>query len=420
MVKKTIISISMALAMLFGTSGTSIAAEPVYAETEQAVFEAQVASAYEANEMSDENVIETVINTFFDMNAKIYAGIQTLDNSFIMDDSIQYAACHDYFEEQARNMFSKEIYYPEYDVTVNAISIDGNTANVTAKFLFTYVYEPTETDRSGISVKYNFTLEKINGEWLIGDIQTNSSEDIAARECGYLTNNENVVANGIEAQIADEILSLQEMVVYEQAVMNSPSVMRASSISINRTRAASYASSYWSNYNSAFEDCTSKGGDCQNFASQCIWYGFGGTTSGIASHAFPMLTNWYGSKSGSSSSWISCTNFRGTALKTSGSSTGVYGIVWEMPRKTSAGDAYENYFSTLEVGDIIQFEWNDTGNKHAVVVTKVTGTAGSRTADNIYVSGHTTDEYNRLLSDKLQSNSNPKYWAIRIMSVYSA
>ena len=39
----------------------------------------------------------------------------------MLDDSVQYEACHDCFEEQAQNMFSNEIYDPEYDVTVNTM-----------------------------------------------------------------------------------------------------------------------------------------------------------------------------------------------------------------------------------------------------------------------------------------------------------
>lgn len=416
--KRTVVTTLVAIGLLFSMSGASMAVEPVYMETEQAAFEAQVANAYNAVEMTDEDVIETVISTYFDMAANIYAGLQTLDDSFILDDSPQYAACHNYFETQARKMFSKEIFSPEHEITVDSISINGNTADVTARFLFTYVYEPTETDRSGISVKYDFTLEKSNGEWLIGDIQTNSSEDMAARECGYSISGATADFSDQGGQDAAEILSPDEMVAYEREIMSSQIMPLSTKASLNRSKVASYAGLYWSRYNDKFPSFGKA--DCQNFASQCIWYGFGGSIGGIESHAFPMLPNWYASiDNGLVYSWTSCSNFRNTALKTSGSTTGVYGVVWEMDEMSDENsDVYYDYVSTLDVGDLVHFRW-DNGDQHAMVVTKVTGTSGSRTPDDIYVSGHTTDEYNRCLADKLGQNEEPAYWAIRIMSVYS-
>ena len=47
--------------------------------------------------------------------------------------------------------------------------------------------------------------------------------------------------------------------------------------------------------------------------------------------------------------------------------------------------------ANAEVGDIIQVYSSANGYYHTYVVTKVTGTAGSRTTSNVWVCSHTTD-----------------------------
>jgi hypothetical protein len=89
------------------------------------------------------------------------------------------------------------------------------------------------------------------------------------------------------------------------------------------TQSKAYASLHWSTYNSNFLSKKSTGTDCQNFACQCVWSGFGGVDSGIPSHAVPMIAanlggpEWWADKYNSSTlyynSWVSGLDFESVA-----------------------------------------------------------------------------------------------------------
>ena len=66
----------------------------------------------------------------------------------------------------------------------------------------------------------------------------------------------------------------------------------ASAENYNPSAAVAYASQYWNNYNPAYNNYNSVGGDCANFVSQCLYAG-----------GIPQDGTWYNG----SSAWISCT-----------------------------------------------------------------------------------------------------------------
>ena len=150
----------------------------------------------------------------------------------------------------------------------------------------------------------------------------------------------------------------------------------------------SYANTYAISYNPLFEAYDA---DCQDFASQCLWYGLGGnnTASSIAACAEPMVTaginsrKWYRKKPlwqyDPNCNWITVESFDDCINASSSVTYGLQGTV-------STGIA------SAQIGDIIQMDFDGDGwYTHSVVVVAVTGTSGSRTTSNIWISGHTTD-----------------------------
>lgn len=395
------------------------------AQTGQAAFESRINAAYADTGATDEELIDVVTTTYLEMTAALYSGISGLDRTFILNDSEEFAPCHTYFEQSHRNEFAGEqLHDPEYTVTVNSITTAGNCAEAKATLFFSWRYAQLDFD-SGLSVDYTFTLEKVQGAWLIGDIQTNAFEDTQWRLCGYASEEDNCESDSQSFSTNPDdtdFLTPEEMFEYEQSfTAQHASAAGASSVSINRNAVSTYASTYYQNYNSQFPSWEASNTDCQNFASQCIWAGFGGTAPSSSTYSFPMLPNWHmTSGTGGTASWTSCSTFRSNAFRSSGAESGVYGVCWSMPKKTSGNeDVYEDYVSTLEVGDIVHFKWNGNGNQHAMVVVQTTGISGARTPSDIILAGHTTNEYGRSLENKLRLNGYPQYWAIRIMSVYT-
>ena len=316
-------------------------------------------------------------------------------------------------------MFPNGVASLAVDLDIADVEIVDDKATVTAGFLILYS-AGTDGIQSGMNITYTLSLQQFDTEWLITDISTNCSEDIAAKKCGYITD---VETNDIQSESNSNTMTGEEMLEYEQKFIEALAVNRASYVNLDRNDAKLYAQTYWSNYNTNFPDW--EGTDCQNFVSQCLWYGFGGNNNdtSIEDRDFPMLSNWYMTKyNGQTTNWTSNQAFRENVIKQSGSTTGIYGIVYQTARKSNLSNenTYENSLATVEVGDVIQFQWNGTTDRHAVIVTEVTGTSGSRTAENIRISGHTTDEYNTSLAEKMSNTSYPQYWVIRVMSAYQA
>ena len=151
---------------------------------------------------------------------------------------------------------------------------------------------------------------------------------------------------------------------------------------LTRSYASTYAYTYscddqslWttSSYNSNYPSYNPR--DCQNFASQCIWYGLGGTNLSyyINNKLHPMISSgsvaWYesGTQYDASSNWISCGSFWDYVnCTTSPSNGGLYGL----PMYQSIAYA--------EPGDTIQCD-NGDGFGHTYIVYAVTGTYGAET-----------------------------------------
>ncbi|KRE31408.1 amidase domain-containing protein [Agromyces sp. Soil535] len=124
-----------------------------------------------------------------------------------------------------------------------------------------------------------------------------------------------------------------------------------------------YVLTYWSSYNSA-EYPVLDGYDCANFASQAL-----------IARGWAMDGGWYLDRGtgAMSPSWASSTALRDYLLT----------------RTDRAAYLDDSQRSSVKVGDIAQFDWDDSGDRdHTAVVTRVEHTAaGTR----VWVGGHTKD-----------------------------
>jgi len=123
-----------------------------------------------------------------------------------------------------------------------------------------------------------------------------------------------------------------------------------------------YVLAYWSSYNTA-QYPVIDGYDCANFASQSL-----------VARGWTMDGGWYLDGSGAMSpSWASSTALR-DYLRT---------------RTDRATELDDSQRSQVKVGDIAQFDWDDSGDRdHTAVVTRVEHTdAGTK----VWVGGHTKD-----------------------------
>ena len=124
-----------------------------------------------------------------------------------------------------------------------------------------------------------------------------------------------------------------------------------------------YVLTYWSGYNSAAYPVI-RGNDCANFVSQSL-----------VARGWAMDGGWYfdGATGAKSPSWASSTALRDY-------------LASRTDRATPLDDSQRNL---VKVGDIAQFDWNNSGDRdHTAVVTRVEHTdAGTK----VWVGGHTKD-----------------------------
>lgn len=140
-------------------------------------------------------------------------------------------------------------------------------------------------------------------------------------------------------------------------------------IPYDRAAAATYAKKWAFGRNPAYYNFDRIGGDCTNFASQCVYAG-----AGIMNFT-PVFGWFYRSVNDRTSSW-----------------TGVQYLYNFLTGNESAGPfAEEVPLNRLEVGDIVQLG-RETGDfYHSPVVVNVLN-------GKIFVAAHTYDAYNRSLS----------------------
>ncbi|MCI8735308.1 MAG: amidase domain-containing protein [Clostridia bacterium] len=137
----------------------------------------------------------------------------------------------------------------------------------------------------------------------------------------------------------------------------------------NRQAAYDYAKKWALGRNPAFYDFSAIGGDCTNFASQCIYAG-----AGVMNYT-PTFGWFYRSANDRTPSW-----------------TGVEFLYNFLVNNDGAGPfAKEVPLNELEVGDIVQLGRATGDFYHSPVVVGVR-------RGNIYVAAHSYDAFNRPLS----------------------
>lgn len=141
----------------------------------------------------------------------------------------------------------------------------------------------------------------------------------------------------------------------------------------NRDKVVEYAKRWAFDRNPAYYNYERLGGDCTNFASQCIYAG-----SGVMN--FTPVTGWfYTSANNRTASW-----------------TGVKYLYNFLVGNQSLGPfAKEVDVSLIERGDIIQISFDGVNFAHSPVVVDV---RVPPSPNNILVAAHTFDAYNRPLS----------------------
>lgn len=262
------------------------------------------------------------------------------------------------------------------------IEHDENTATVSLGEVYTYQIAGLQ-DPSAQRFGYRVYMSKDNGSWLILKIDTDNEA---------YTNDLGSDSYNVDKALQEGLVSIKAAAGKDIILDKTPAITDNGSSSeisfhpINRTDAAAYAFKHALDYNSTqFISWAPYGGDCADFASQCVWYGMGGRETYPSAYEPSMIALWNMAADGNphTSSFISMRAF--------------YAMInTDYPAAVPhlSGDCYEQgSIANASPGDIIQI-YNGSNWFHTYVVYSVSGISGARTPLDIQICSHNSDVKN--------------------------
>lgn len=269
-------------------------------------------------------------------------------------------------------------------------------------------FQYTDSDRPSVyETGFSVRLVKLGERWLVADVSNGSQFDKTYKSAAF----------DPEAALAEFAACLERedcAIAFTGGASGG-----GQQIAYSGQDAAAYAYTYSRRsgnadrndfYNPRFFSYAGEGGDCQNFVSQCIWAGFGGSedSSSIHSRALPMdasgSSQWFGRPSSGgkySNSWLSCQSFRqyltgtrdasGRGGSNAAGDAGMYAAVLSVGR----GGAVSAVTPEELVGAAAHVEGSGGLYAHAILFTAATGTSRSQ----IWFCGHTRDVTHVKLGD---------------------
>lgn len=354
-----------------------------------------------------QNTLSTNVSASSNLNENFNAGADSETNLAVNTlDTMDYTLEKANYRKNVRQM--QNILRKDFETCyqVNQIEVSGDYARVWLSENIGFYYSG-QTIQSIISEEYEISLFRPNGEWLIYNIYTKYDDfDSTNKFSGFnsaeaIQEFSEIYANRDSGDLSEKavIVSEEDANAEIQSTVFIPRTYNAqNAVYYAFTYSKQNVGNFRSYYNGNFESYDGRGGDCMNFASQCIYAGFHGSNavSDINSKSFPQDnvgsssdTTWFGSPA--SHSWISNSPFYNYITKSaSDSGTRIKGSV------TTYG--YNDYYITTPtklLGAVIQVPGSAGDYQHAVIVTGQEGTG----RDQILITSHTGDHKHVRLGD---------------------
>ena len=278
--------------------------------------------------------------------------------------------------------------YAVVDYTVNNVENGSGKATVYLQESNTQKFRHLSQPSLSTNLNHIFTLVENNGDWLISKHEHEEDFYLLTAECwddaSGSTNSERA-EDALRIAIADAKENLDDLSRFQQGTYYTN--LKVADTSYDRDRAIAYAQKWWNtrNYTDRYLAYDEFGGNCQNFASQCLYAG-------------GMDMDYTGAHDNQWKFYDETLNNRATASGRSYSWTGVdmfysYALISYESGLVALTDIDYNY---AEKGDIIHvgayYQW-----RHALFITDVMRDADGNVTD-IIVASNTADRWNYPLS----------------------
>lgn len=307
-----------------------------------------------------------------------------------------------------RNLIN--VLWSNLDIAFETVELSRDSATVSLSATLKFIEENNSKTISSFGMLYYIQMKNLNGIWMICNIVTSDDPNYKINHPELFKNETKFLKQSsgeqfeIEPSSAIDINQDTTIDTEEEASLRSDPYWTSQSISGTNFIYYALAHASSADYNSNFRDYNGDGGDCTNFASQCIWYGLGGIDdyNMISNCSWPMVSlgmnnarNWYQKgtlfASDEAHAWVVADELYLNAI------SGGYHI-------DGLNGTHYTGIANATTCDIIQADWdNDDDYDHSFVVVGVAGTSGSRTAQDITVCCHSPDYSSMLLSTALAS-----------------
>lgn len=337
--------------------------------------------------------------------------LQTMSNDLSLQEDITafYGALYE-MEDVTYSNF-------ESDYLFNDISVNGDYAAVDVTLVLNYQYsdcdQPTYEE-----IRYNLTLMKLNGSWYIADV---ASDDPMFQQ--YYQGGFDLESAVQGCEDALENSDLYEPVLSEQ---NIAVPMTTSDITYNKQNAINYALTYTTSTDTGEPSFKNDlfhwfDADCMNFASQCVWAGFGGSNySADVQSGYGMdkdgsntgNTAWWANATTGTNSWASCRNFRlYVQNSTNASDKGMTGALNAIAYNSNS----LGYPASTLLGSVLHVKGYSNGSPvaggHAVFVNAATGNSRSE----VYYCAYNNTAKNKRLSLSFPASTTDTYQSVTIV-----
>ena len=314
---------------------------------------------------------------------------------------------------------------------------------------FMYTDDPLNNEPTEIVTSYSVYMVKINSTWAVADVEseyiteadkkiginvslTKHSIDTWITETQLSTLSSSANNSSINPTISQETPGIRQMTEEEASEFMSAfsndsntapfeSTNASKSTYIHKTyltfdlpSALQYANTYWNDdidnpdsfhtwrNKDVFFDYGNYGGDCQNFASQLVYIGFGGTNDNavVNTHASTPSDStgsaiWYGDSryTQNTSSFRGCSSFRNYAT-TVRNSTNESGLMTRTYTLASTSNPGTEALTDLP-GSVVHVYGSSGNNSHAIFCSKTTGSTWS----TVYYYSHSNSVKNGRIGD---------------------
>lgn len=390
---------------------------------------------------SDDQAIQVVCETFLTLakasvrNSLAYDCTKMISSDSLDNDTIKYRLSEYAYHSERRKFLGWDIVRDALNFNNFKVSYadDVATASIVEEYSY-YANDGFNSDSFRVK-EYTFTLAKDSDGWKITSIKTNDPYELEdgfnyspidiPKAIGVLKAEIDSQSSKTEAEIIAAVARDDENAIKKSDASNANSI--ASTLyhwTYSPSSAVLYATQYYKSINPLFGEVSA---DCQNFASQCVWAGFGGASTITA---IPAVST---SLVGSSSSRVWCKgqsttyytewyyNWAWTRCESFAKLIDTSSYIQQGP----LGWVYYGDLLNACAGDVIQYDTggapSDSTVDHAMFVTEATGTKGTRTVENIKICAHNdyTSYANQPLGDYIPSYMDSSYFANqRISSAY--